>query len=67
MGTLIHNGNFCQALSIGFLPVSLIESSFSSFSVTQVRSSPLFSTRFAATMVAAVTLPPIAMEADPEQ
>lgn len=65
-GTLIHNGNCGQPLSIGFLAVPLVKPSFRRLAVTKVCSATLFPARFAAAMIAAITLTPIAAAADPK-
>ena len=65
-GTLIHNGNCRQPLSIGFLAVPLIKPSFRSLPVTKVCSSTLLPARFVAAMVAAILLAAIAATADPK-
>ena len=65
-GTLIHNINCGQPLSIGFLAIPLVKSSFQSLPVTKVCRSTSLPARFAAAMAAAILLAAIAMAADPE-
>lgn len=66
-GTLIHNGNFGESLTVGSLAVSLVESSFGSFTVAQVGSSALLSAGLNAAIVAAVAMSPVALAANPEK
>ena len=66
-GTLIHNGNCNPSLAISPLSVSLIKFCFESFSVTEVRCTPLFSARFLTALITAVLMAPIASTADAKQ
>jgi hypothetical protein len=65
-GTLIHNGKRCPPPAIGSLPVALIQLSFQSLSVAEVRSSTLLTAGFGAAMLTAILLAMIAAAADPE-
>ena len=65
-GTLIHNGTFRQASTIGSLSVPLIQSCFQGFSVTEVGRTELFTTGFLSATITAVTLTAVATAADPE-
>jgi hypothetical protein len=65
-GTLIHNGNCREPLSIGSLAIPLIKSSFESLPVTEVCRSTLGATSLVAAVIAAITLAPITTTAYPE-
>ena len=63
---MIHNGTFCQAETIGPLAIPLIQSCFQGLSVTEVRCTALFPTRFLPTTVTAVPMSAVAAAVDPE-
>jgi len=66
-GTLIHNGNYSPPQAISLLSVSLIKFCFESFSVTEIRCTPLFPARYLTALIAAVLMAPIASAANAKQ
>jgi hypothetical protein len=65
-GTLIHNGTFYLAQTIGALAITLIQSCLGRLSITAVGCPVLFTARFLPATVAAIPMPTIAAAADPE-